>query len=60
MQRLAVEVTIEDPEFYTEPPVLKREYTQLQEGRMLDYDCTEPDWDEHLESLRGKQQGAAK
>jgi hypothetical protein len=58
MKRLAVEVTIHDPEFYTEPPVLKREYTQLQEGRMLDYDCTEPDWEEHLEKLR-EQQGAA-
>jgi hypothetical protein len=59
LRRLAVEVTIEDPEFYTEPPTLKREYTELQEGRMLDYDCTEPDWEEHLQRLR-EQQGTAK
>ena len=52
LRRLAVEVTIEDPEFYTSPPTLKREYTQLREGGMLDYDCTEPDWEDHLETLR--------
>jgi hypothetical protein len=56
LRRMDVEVTIEDPEFYTQPPTLKRQYTQLKEGRMLDYDCTEPDWDDHLESLRAKQQ----
>jgi hypothetical protein len=52
LRRLRVEVTIHDPEFYTSPPTLTREYTQLREGRMLDYDCTEPDWLEHLEALR--------
>jgi hypothetical protein len=51
-RRLQVQVTIHDPAFYTEPPTLEREYTQLQEGRMLDYDCVEPDWEDHLESLR--------
>jgi hypothetical protein len=54
-RRMDVEVTIEDPQFYTEPPVLQRQYTQLAEGRMLDYDCTEPDWDDYLEGLREKQ-----
>jgi hypothetical protein len=53
-RRLDVEVTIADPEFYTEPAVLTRQYTQLREGRMLDYNCTEPDWEEHLEKLRSK------
>lgn len=52
LRRLRVEVTIHDPLFYTSPPTLTREYTQLREGRMLDYDCTEPDWDDHLETLR--------
>jgi hypothetical protein len=47
-----VEVTIHDPEFYTSPPSLLRTYTQLREGRMLNYDCTEPDWEDHLETLR--------
>lgn len=51
-RKLHVTVTIHDPEFYTEPPTLTREYTQLGEGRMLDYNCTEPDWEEHLENLR--------
>lgn len=52
LRRMRLEVTIHDPQFYTSPPKILREYTQLQEGRMLDYDCTEPDWDEHLERLR--------
>lgn len=56
MRRLRVEVTIHDPDFYTTPPTILREYTQLQQGRMLDYDCTEPDWDEHLEKLREQKQ----
>ena len=55
LRRMKVEVTIEDPEFYTEPPTLTREYTQLRTGRMLDYDCTEPAWDDHLDTLRAKQ-----
>jgi hypothetical protein len=52
LRRLTVEVTINDPEFYTAAPTLKREYTELQEGRMLDYNCPEPAWEEHLEMLR--------
>jgi hypothetical protein len=52
VRRLSVEVTIHDPLFYTAPPTLRREYTAMREGRMLDYDCTEPDWDDHLEMLR--------
>ncbi|MEO6080580.1 MAG: hypothetical protein ABIQ86_12470 [Steroidobacteraceae bacterium] len=54
LPRLKVEVTIHDPEFYTEPPTLTRQYTRLREGRMLDYNCTEPDWEQHLENLRQK------
>ena len=52
LKRLKVEVAIHDPEFYTSSPTLTRTYTQLKEGRMLDYDCPEPDWDDHLEMLR--------
>jgi hypothetical protein len=52
LRRLHVEVTIHDPQFYTKPPVLTREYTQLVEGRMLDYNCTEADWMDHLDRLR--------
>jgi hypothetical protein len=54
LRRLDVEVSIEDPAFYTGPAVLKRQYTQMREGRMLAYDCTEPDWDEHLDALRAQ------
>jgi hypothetical protein len=52
LRRLRVEVTIHDPAFYTRPPVLTREYTQLVEGRMLDYNCTEQAWEDHVEELR--------
>lgn len=52
LRRLKIQVTIEDPAFYTEPPTLEREYTEIQNGRMLDYNCVEPDWEEHLEQLR--------
>ena len=54
VRRLPLTLTIHDPEFYTAPPTVTREYTQLQVGRMLDYDCNEPDWEDHLESLRQK------
>lgn len=57
MRRMKVEVTIEDPKFYTEPVTLEREYTELQEGRMLDYNCVEPDWEEHLQRLRDQRAG---
>lgn len=52
LKRLQVEVTIHDPDFYTSPPTLKREYTELRNGRILDYNCSEPDWLAHLDSLR--------
>jgi len=52
LRRLHVEVTIHDPAFYTKPPVLTRDYTQLVEGRMLDYNCPESDWVEYLDKLR--------
>ena len=57
LKRLRLEMTIHDPAFYTSPPTVTREYTQLKDGRMLDYDCTEPDWDEHLEKLREARAG---
>jgi hypothetical protein len=52
LRRLRVEVTIEDPAFYTQAPTLEREYTEMQQGRMLDYNCVEPAWEDHLETLR--------
>ena len=53
-RRLQLQVTIHDPAFYTEPPVLEREYTELAEGGMLDYSCVEPLWEVYLEGLRAK------
>ena len=56
VRRLHVEVTIQDPEFYTQPAKLTNEYTELKNGRMLDYDCPESGWEDHLEKLREQQQ----
>jgi hypothetical protein len=56
MRRLNVAVTIDVPEFYTEPVTLELQYTELQEGGMLDYSCTEPNWEDHLDKLRNAQQ----
>jgi len=55
LRRLSVEVTLIDPTFYTRQSTLQREYTQLRDGRMLDYDCAESDWEDHLEALRQQQ-----
>jgi len=55
VRRLAVEVTVVDPAFYTSSFTLQRDYTQLRGGRMLDYDCTESDWEDHLDALRQQQ-----
>lgn len=55
LRRLKVELTIHDPEFYTSSPTLTRTYTQLKEGRILDYACPEEGWEDHLEMLRNRQ-----
>jgi hypothetical protein len=55
LRRLQVEVTIHDPEFYVSPPTLTRQYTRLSEGRMLDYECSAADWEDHLDTLRQQQ-----
>ena len=55
VRRLHIEVTIDDPEFYTQPAKLTNEYTQLKNGRMLDYDCPEEGWEDHLDKLREEQ-----
>jgi hypothetical protein len=60
LRRLKLELTIHDPLFYTAPVKVERMYTQLRDGRMLDYSCPEPDWDDHLERLREARDSAKK
>jgi hypothetical protein len=48
---LTAEVTMTDPDFYTEPVHLTKTWAASEE-RSLYYDCTEPAWEEHLEKLK--------
>ena len=56
---LNAEVTIIDPTFYRKPPTFSLSWAPLENGRMLAYDCTEPDWDAHLDALREKRRSTA-
>lgn len=49
---LVANMTMTDPVFYTEPVTAEKKWTFLPGVRLLPYECNEPDWEEHLESLR--------
>lgn len=49
---LVAEMTMTDPDFYTEPVTMTKTWDAAQDGRMLYYNCNEPAWEEHLENLR--------
>jgi hypothetical protein len=50
---LAAEMTLIDPAFYTEPVrVTKRWVAAEDDVRMLLYECTEPEWEDFLDSRR--------
>ena len=51
---LTAEMTMTDPVFYTAPVDATKTWAAAPDERMLNYDCTEPDWEEHLEMLRQK------
>ena len=51
---LAADVTMNDPEFYTEPLTLKLRWAQVPNGRLLPYDCNEELWRERLDKLAKK------
>lgn len=55
---LNAEVTLIDPAFYSKPAVFTRTWAPLENGRMLAYDCTEPAWEDHLDTLRRQALGA--
>jgi hypothetical protein len=56
---LTAQVTIIDPAFYEKPPTFTRIWAPLDNGRMMVYDCTEPAWEDHLDTLRRKALGTA-
>ncbi len=50
---LTAKMTMTDPVFYTAPVTVTKKWEATDE-RMLNYDCTEPDWEDHLDQLRQK------
>lgn len=49
---LTAQMTLTDPEFYTEPVTAEKKWSFLPNARVLAYECNEPAWEEHLEDLR--------
>ena len=52
---LTVEMTMEDPVFYTEPVTVTKAWARVDGGRLLPYECNEPAWHEYLDSLKAVQ-----
>ena len=51
---LTANMTMTDPKFYTEPIKAEKKWSYQPGGRLLPYECNEPAWEEHLETLREK------
>jgi hypothetical protein len=51
---LTAEMTMTDPVFYTEPVKLTKTWKHDTKTRMMYYECNEPAWEDHIESLRTK------
>jgi hypothetical protein len=53
---LVAEMTMTDPDFYSEPVKTTKKWAFEPGVRLLPYECNEPAWEDHLDELR-KQQG---
>ena len=51
---LVAEMTMTDSLFYTEPVTATKKWLYVPDGRLLPYECNEPDWEDHLKQLRGR------
>lgn len=49
---LEAEMTMTDPEFYTQPVTSLKRWSPVPGGRLLSYECNEPAWEDHIEDLR--------
>ena len=49
---LEAEMTMTDPEFYTQPVTSLKRWSPVPGGRLLSYECNEPAWEDHIEALR--------
>lgn len=55
---LTAEMTLTDPEFYTKPVTATKRWTRAEaDARMLPYECNEPTWLNHLQSLAKRTAG---
>jgi hypothetical protein len=52
---LVANMTLEDPAFYTETIKAEKKWLAQPGVRLLPYECNEPTWDSHLETLRQQQ-----
>ncbi len=44
---LTAEMTMTDPGFYTKPVSATKKWLAVEGGKLLPYDCTEPQWEDH-------------
>jgi hypothetical protein len=54
---LIADMTLTDPEFYTEPVSAVKRWSLLPGVRLLPYECNEPAWEEYLDGLRREKDG---
>lgn len=57
---LTAEMTMTDPVFYTKPVTVTKKWRAVENGRLLPYECTEPQWEDQLETLRRQARAAKK
>ena len=51
---LAVEMTMTDPKFYTEPVTMTKRWAQVPNGRALPYECPEEKWLDRIAEMADK------
>ncbi len=51
---LAVEVTMTDPKFYTQPWKSTKRFAEVPNGRLLPYECTAETWNNRIEEMARK------
>ena len=51
---LAVEMTMTDPKFYTEPVTMTKRWAQVPNGRVLPYECPEEKWLDRIAEMAEK------
>jgi hypothetical protein len=57
---LTAEMTLTDPAYYTKPVSATKKWVAVPNGKLLPYECTEPQWEDLLEKLRQEAKAARK